>query len=136
MKLAQLQQAQSDVIAAQAQLDQSILQAPFSGIVSEVDVVPGDYAAPGRILLVVSDLNNLQVETTDLSELDISKVKIGNPASILIDALNQEFAGKVITISPVAQTLGGDVVYKVTLAFDELPEGALGGMTAEVNIGE
>jgi hypothetical protein len=71
-----------------------------------------------------------------LSERDITNVKVGDPATITIDALNEEFSGQVISISPVANTLGGDVVYEVTIAFEEQPAGALGGMTAEVIIGE
>jgi hypothetical protein len=63
-------------------------------------------------------------------------VQIGDPARIIIDALSEEFEGEVIGISPVANTLGGDVVYEVTIAFTEQPQGLLGGMSAEVSIGE
>jgi HlyD family secretion protein len=132
--LALLQQTQNDVIMAQERLDQTILTAPFAGVVAAVNLAKGEFASPGQTMVVISDLDHLQVETTDLSERDISQVKIGDPAIILVDALNQEFSGKVISISPLATTLGGDVVYKVTLAFDEKPEGVLGGMTADVTI--
>jgi multidrug resistance efflux pump len=113
-----------------------MLIALFDGVVSEINAAEGDFASPGVIVAVVSDMGNLQIETTDLSERDISKVKVGNPAVILVKALNQEFDGKVVSISPVAQTLGGDVVYKVTIAFDERPDGVLGGMSADVTISE
>jgi len=133
-ELALLQQTQNDVIMAQERLDQTILTAPFAGVVAAVNLAKGEFASPGQTMVVISDLDHLQVETTDLSERDISQVKIGDPAIILVDALNQEFSGKVISISPLATTVGGDVVYKVTLAFDEKPEGVLGGMTADVTI--
>ena len=136
MKLAQLQQARNDVVAAQNRLDQTRLIAPISGVVAEVNVIAGDFATPGMILVIVSNMDQLQVRTTDLSERDITKVKVGDPATITVDALNEQFNGKVINISPIADTLGGDVVYEVTLTFDEQPVGALGGMTAEVTIGE
>jgi hypothetical protein len=81
-------------------------------------------------------VDQLQVKTTDLSERDIVNVRAGAPATIAIEALGQEFNGAVLGISPLANTLGGDVVYEVTIAFDEQPAGALAGMTADVTIGE
>ena len=135
-KLAQLQQAKADITAAQNRLDQSRLIAPISGVIAQVNVIAGEYATPGKILIVISDVDNLQVKTTDLSERDIVKVKIGDPANIMVDALGQEFSGKVVNISPLANTLGGDVVYEVTLDFDEQPADVRSGMTADVAIGE
>jgi HlyD family secretion protein len=135
-QLAQLQQAKADLEAAQARLNQSRLIAPFSGMVAQVNVIAGEYAPPGMTLIIVLDTDHLQVKTADLSERDITKVKIGAPAVILVDALGEEFEGEVIGISPQATTLGGDVVYEVTLAFNEQPAGALAGMTADVTIGD
>ena len=135
-KLAQLQQAKADITAAQNRLEQSRLIAPISGVIAQVNVIAGEYATPGKILIVISDVDNLQVKTTDLSERDIIKVKIGDSANIMVDALGQEFSGKVVNISPLANTLGGDVVYEVTLDFDEQPADVRSGMTADVAIGE
>ncbi len=135
-QLAQLQQARNELQAAQNRLDQSRLIAPIDGVVVQVNVVAGEYATPGKVLIVISDVGQLQVKTTDLSERDITKVQIDAPATISIEALDQEFSGRVLRISPLASTLGGDVVYEVTLTFDEQPAGALAGMTADVTIGE
>jgi HlyD family secretion protein len=135
-QLAQLQQARDNLKAAQDRFDQSRLVAPISGVATQVNVIAGEYAAPGKVLIVLSDVDQLQVQTSDLSERDVPKVKIGDPAVILIDALGEEFNGTVLSISPLATVLGGDVVYEVTLAFDEQPAGALAGMTADVTIGK
>jgi hypothetical protein len=59
---------------------------------------------------------------------------MGDSASIFVEALNRNISGKVIGISPIASTVGGDVVFKVTIAPDTQPEGLLWGMTAEVEI--
>ena len=134
--LTQLQQARADLAAAQNRLEQSRLVAPISGVVTQVNIIAGEFATPGMTLVIISDLDQLQVKTTDLSERDIININIGAPATITIDALNEEFSGTVTGISPIADTLGGDVVYEVTISFDEQPAGALGGMTAEVTIGE
>ena len=135
-QLAQLQQARDNLQAAQDRFEQTRLTAPFPGIIATVNAMVGEYASPGQNLVIISDTDHLQVKTTDLSERDIIKVKIDDSATITVDALNEQFEGKVIGISPVANTLGGDVVYEVTIAFIEQPEGLLGGMSAEVTIGE
>ena len=135
-KLTQLQQAQDNLKTAQNRLEQTRLISPISGMITEINIIAGEFATPGKILLVVSDLDNLQVKTTDLSERDIIKVKLGASAIITIDALNENFNGKVIHISSIADSLGGDVIYEITLSFDTPPEGILSGMTAEVSISE
>lgn len=134
--LAQLQQAKANFVAAQNRLEQTRLTAPITGTVAQVNVIAGEYATPGKILIIMIDTDQMQVKTTDLSERDITDVNIGDPATITVDALGEEYSGHVTSISPIADTLGGDVVYEVTVTFDEQPAGALGGMTAEVTIGK
>ena len=124
------------MLAAQALLDQTRLVAPFDGMVAVVNVSVGDFVAPAQPLVVVSDVGNMHVKTTALSELDIVRVQIGANAEVLIEALDESFPATVISISPLANTLGGDVVYEVTLSFDDSPAGLLNGMTAEVAINE
>jgi multidrug resistance efflux pump len=135
-KLAALEQAQADLQAAEARLAQTRIIAPFDGVVAQVTVSVGDFVAPAQSLVIVSDLAQMQVKTTDLSERDIVKVKVGAPAEVLVDALGESFPASVTGISPLANTLGGDVVYEVTLSFDKSPAGVFGGMTAEVAIDE
>jgi hypothetical protein len=53
---------------------------------------------------------------------------------VFIEALNQEFTGKVIDISRISSTIGGDVVFKVTIDLDKQPQGLLWGMSADVTI--
>lgn len=131
-QLAQLQQARDNLKNAQNRLANSRLLAPFSGDIVATHVVPGEYVLPGQVLVEISDVTHLQVETTDLSERDVPGVKIGQPVSIFVKALNEEMSGKVTIISPMADTLGGDVVYKTTIALDNPSPGLRAGMTAEV----
>jgi HlyD family secretion protein len=120
--------------SAIANLAQGTLLAPFDGTVADVQAVPGEAVQPGQVVLVLADLQHLQIETTDLSERDINRVKIGQPVDVYIEALDATVTGKVIRISPIAETVGGDVVYPVTIELDEQAEGLLWGMTAEVQI--
>jgi len=131
-----VQQAQAALEIAQINLMQSTLTAPFDGTVASINVIPGEFVPSDQVVVTLATLNAFQVETTDLSERDIAKVKIGAPADVFIDATNESLKGTVIGISPKANTIGGDVVFKVTIAFDKQPPNLLWGMTAEVTIGE
>ena len=136
-QLTTLQQAQADLIAAQTRLDETRIYAPFDGIAGKINVSVGDSVTPSQAVVTVSDLAQMQVKTTDLSEQDIVRVKIGAPASVLIEALGESFSATVFNISPLASNNGGDVVYQVTLNFDETPaKNLFQGMTAEVTIEE
>jgi RND family efflux transporter MFP subunit len=137
-----LESAQAEADRAQAVLDsanatlaaQSTLVAPFDGTVASVEISPAETVVPGRVVITMGDLSKLQVETKDLSERDVPRVQTGQTASIFIKALNQEFSGKVIDISRISSTVGGDVVFKVTIDLDEQPQGLLWGMSADVKI--
>jgi RND family efflux transporter MFP subunit len=137
-----LESAQAEADRAQALLDsanatlaaQSQLVAPFAGIVVSVEISPAETVVPGRVVITMGDFSKLQVETKDLSERFIPRVQIGQAASVFIEALNQEFPGKVVDISRISSTVGGDVVFTVTIDLDEQPQGLLWGMSADATI--
>ena len=128
--------AQAALEIAKASLAESTLVAPLDATVVTMDVMPGEFVRENQVVITLATLNTLQLETTDLSERDIPEIKIGAPVSIFMEAIHQEMTGKVINIVPRANTVGGDVVFKVTIAFDQQPENISWGMTAEVTIEE
>jgi HlyD family secretion protein len=131
---ADVDRAQAAVDIAKAQLAQATLTAPMDGTIVSVDISPAEFAAAGQIVIVMGDLSHFQIETTDLSEKDIPRVKLGQPATVFIEALNQNFTGKVVDIARISETVGGDVVFKVTIELDEQPAGLRWGMSADVKI--
>ncbi len=120
--------------SAAASLAQSTLLAPYDGMVVDIQVIPGETVQSGQAVLTLVNLDNLQIKTTDLSERDITRVKLGQSVDVYIEALDITVKGKVVRISPISETVGGDVVYPVTIELSEKPEGLLWGMTAEVQI--
>jgi multidrug resistance efflux pump len=112
------------------------LVAPFDGTVSRIDINNGEWATAGQTILVLADLSHLRVETTDLSERDVPKIKAGQPVSVLVKALNQNVTGHVIDISPLADSLGGDVVYKTTINLDTITPDLRAGMSVDVQFGQ
>ena len=131
---AKVDQMRSALEVVKASIAQGILTAPFDGTVVEVNVSPGEYVQPGQVLIEIARLNDLRIETTDLSELNIAAVEVGQPATVYIEAFDKEFPGKVTAISPISDTIGGDVVFKVTIQLDEQPENLLWGMSTDVEI--
>ncbi len=127
-------QMRSALDVAQASLAQGTLVAPFAGTITSVDVQAGEYVNPGQVIITLAKLDELQIETTDLSELNVAAVKVGQPATVFVEALNDNFPGKVTAISPISDTIGGDVVFKVTIKLDKQPDALLWGMSADVEI--
>lgn len=133
LKLAALQSARDAITAIQQRLDATRLLAPIDGVVTRVAVAVGEYAVPAQALVFISNVEHLQVETTDLSERDVVKIDVGQSVSVFIEALNETITGKVTLISPISSTLGGDVVYKTTIELDRpFPAGLRAGMTVDV----
>jgi HlyD family secretion protein len=119
---------------ARASFAQSSIYAPFDATVVDVNVQFGEMAQTGQVVITLADLANMRIETTDLSERDVPSVQMGQTANVYIEALDITVTGRVTKISPISETVGGDVVYPVTIELDEQPEGLLWGMSAEVEI--
>jgi HlyD family secretion protein len=129
-------QAQAALASANASLEDALLVAPFDGTIGQLNNEVGELASPNLPVLTVGDLSQLRVQTTDLSEVDVQRVKTGQDVEISVDALpNQKFQGKVALIVPQATELRGDTVYTVKI---DLPAGVESGlrwgMTASVDI--
>jgi hypothetical protein len=60
---------------------------------------------------------------------------VGQPVTVFVKALNQNLTGHVSLIAPLADKLGGDVVYKVTIDLDSIPPELRAGMSVEVQFG-
>lgn len=142
LDLVHLQTAEAEVARTQALVDsakavlasQFALVAPFNGTIVSLDIAPAEIAVPGSVVIVLGDLSSYKIETTDLSERDVTRVQIGQPAIVFIDSLGQEFTASVADVARISTTLGGDVVYKVTIELDDRPDGLLWGMSADVEI--
>ena len=133
---ARLDQAEAQIEIAKLRLAEATLLSPMDATVVSLDVKPGESVDVAQVVITLATLDKLQVETRDLSERNITRVKVGQTATVYIEALKKDITGTVVAISPVWNTIGGDVVYKVTIALDEQPAGLLWGMSAEVTISE
>jgi HlyD family secretion protein len=133
---AQVKQAEAALAAAKNDLEDARLKAPFDGTVGAILIDEGDLVAPQLAAMQFGDLERLRVETRDLSEMDVARVQVGQPATIIVDALSgKELPATVASISPLATTVRGDAAYKVTLDLEPGSEGGLRwGMSAFAEI--
>ena len=132
---AQVEQAHISVEQIQAQLDAATLVAPLAGTVTALHVQPGEWATPGKPVIVLSDLSGLEVKV-NLDETDVARIDVGYPAFITLDAFpGVEISGHVESIAPVAIVQSGVVLYPVTINLDDTADLPLrSGMTANVSI--
>jgi HlyD family secretion protein len=137
---AQVQQAQTALEGARIALQKTVLVAPLAGTVGAVMAEEGETVMAGTPVLVIGDLSALQVETDDLSEVDVVEVAVGQTVKVSVDALpDLELPGRVSKIAPMAEEQHGDIVYPVTIDLEEGFGAKLRwGMTAyvDINVGE
>lgn len=132
---ARVQKAEIAVKTLKLKMEDAKLSTPFAGTVVEVLVEVGDKVSPGQVVIVLATLDQLEVRTTDLTELDVARVAIGQAAVVWVDALpDREFTGVVSEIALQGKDYRGDVVYEVVLALDKESDELRWGMTTEVEI--
>ncbi|WKZ49284.1 MAG: efflux RND transporter periplasmic adaptor subunit [Anaerolineales bacterium] len=130
---ARLDNAQAQVSAAQENLSNFILYAPFDGVVAEVAVKVGDQVSPENRIVSVADTSAWVVETTDVTELEVVKLKVGQNVTFTADAIDGVTMNGVVTeISGSSVLQSGDVLYTVRIAVDKVDPRVKWGMTVEV----
>jgi HlyD family secretion protein len=128
-------QAEAAVQAARAALNEATLLAPFDGTIAQITIDAGQVVAPGWVVVGIADMDSWQVQTDDLSEVDVVNIALGSPAQITVDALPEvTLEGIVASITPRAQTTRGDVTYTVKVDVMGDDPRAYWGMTAQVEI--
>jgi HlyD family secretion protein len=131
---ARIENAVAQLASAQAALADLELLAPFSGVISELHINPSEWVSPGQPVLLLADLDHLRVETTDLGEIDVAQIAVGDIAVITFDAIPDLVVnGTITSIAPKAAE-GSGVNYTVVLEMDEIPDKLRWGMTAFVDI--
>ncbi|HEU5097649.1 MAG TPA: HlyD family efflux transporter periplasmic adaptor subunit [Roseiflexaceae bacterium] len=127
--------AELAVKQAQRALDQATLTAPFAGTISALDLKLREYVAPGAPIARLADNSAWQIETTDLTELNVAKAYEDAPATISFDALpGVTLPGTVTRIKGFGENKQGDITYTVVVK-PKLQDARLRwNMTASVSI--
>jgi len=131
---ARLENTHAQLAAAEAALEDLELIAPFDGTIGNLDIHTGEWVSPGQAVILMADLSHLQVETTDLNEIDVAQIKIGDTAIVSFDALPEIVVEGTVTRIAPKDAEGSGVNYPVIIELDEVPDGLRWGMTAFVDI--
>jgi HlyD family secretion protein len=133
--LAQLQveQAQLSLEQTSHQLEGSELAAPHDGTITLIGVREGEMSG-GQPAFILTDLSAYHVDVM-VDEIDIGRVRVGQPVTLTLDALPGEtLSGEVTQIADTAQVETGVVSYKITVDLDPSDAPLRAGMTANVEI--
>jgi len=103
--------------------------APNNGLVIKKSIKSGEMAMPSSPAIILSDLNSLKIKT-NVSESNLSKIKIGQNAKILIESIELITSGKIASIIPNVQNMTHSFILK--LSFDNKNKKIYPGMYTKV----
>jgi RND family efflux transporter MFP subunit len=97
-----VEQAWAGLLAAQAQArlaqkaqDDTVVRAPFAGAVVEKRIAPGEFAAPGRVVVILVRDNPLRFRM-DIPETDVSEIALGKRVELTVAAYpGRKFSGEI-----------------------------------------
>ena len=99
---AALANARAQLANAEKQLENTVVRAPFSGIVGERAVSAGDVVAPGGLLVSVVDPTSMRLEASVPAE-QLSSIRVGAPVHFRVSGYGpRAFEGRITRVSPVA----------------------------------
>lgn len=126
--------AESKIDSFQALMDNAWLEAPFSGVITDVDVSPGNLVYAGTYAFQIDDIDPMVVDV-QVTEVEINKVELGQRATLTFDAIDdKEYTGEISKVSLAGSETSGIVYYTITIAVADADEDVLVGMNAELEI--
>jgi len=115
--------------------DYSFVKAPFDGVIAKKYTEVGELLLPGKQIVTIVNPDKLYVLAT-IDEVDVGRLKLGQPVSITVDAFpGEKFTGSVGRISPIVS--GGKLETRtadVWIYFDKKDKRMKAGMSADVEI--
>ena len=135
---AALAAAEAGARNAEVAVDYTLIRAPFDGVILSKSANVGDMVTPFSsatdskgAVVAMADMDTLEVEA-DVSESSLSKVKVGQPAEIVLDALpDARFLGRISRMVPTVDRAKATVMTKVK--FDRIDPRVLPEMSAKVS---
>jgi HlyD family secretion protein len=129
---AQVQQAQVGLEAARIKLSDTVIEAPYAGLVIKRFMDAGEIAGamPPGIVLILADVTRMKVEGS-VNELDVHRVKAGMPVKVRVDALDHaELPGTLQLVTPMVDPQTRTAGIRVVL--DNADRRLEVGMSAEI----
>lgn len=126
--------ARASLAVAQAAADQTYLVAPIAGTVAQQNADLGETVTPGMPLVSLVSDGRYQADM-QVSEIDVGKIKVGDPVEVTFDAYSGAmFSATVTTVPPAATVVDNASSYTVTVTFDQNDPRIKPGLSANVRI--
>lgn len=135
----QLKERKLELELKRKDLEDTVLKAPFSGMVSKTyvekgEIVAGEAISGSKAILRLIDTSRLFAEVA-ADEVDIAQVQLGQKAEVTIDAYPEEvFLGNVVYVAPETTTSEGLVVVEVKIELAQADPRLKPGFTASADI--
>lgn len=130
---ARLENAKAQIAAAESNLSNYVLTASFNGVVADVAVEIGEQVTAEARAVSVVNTSAWIIETTDITELEVVNLAVGQNVTFTADALSDVIMHGVVTeISQASFVQGGDVIFTVRIAANDVDPRVKWGMTVEV----
>lgn len=129
---AQVAQAQAAVDLIKTNIENSVIKAPVSGMISSKQIQPGEMCQAGATLGAVVNIDRVKV-VINVPEEDINKLKDGQEATVNVDALGNEgrIKSKISIVSPAS---GASRLFQVKIEMENKDHRLKPGMFANVNV--
>ena len=128
----QLEQAQASLNAASNQFENSVIKAPFAGVISRSDIKKGSMVSSASPSIVLMG-NDMHIECV-MSENVVSKLKNDQIVQIKFSSNGEKVnTGKIYSISPSSDRITSLFTVKIKLDDQNVPVKA--GMIAKVTFG-
>jgi multidrug resistance efflux pump len=112
-------EAEAELESKQLDLISTELRAPFTGTVSSMNLRVGEQVGTSEVIVQLADLNHWQIESNELDEISVVRVKVGDPVQIVFDALpDVTLTGKVTHITPFGVATDNEITYSVIVEPD------------------
>lgn len=99
-----IRQCEAQLSKARADYENTVIKAPFSGIVTARNINPGEMASPSTPVISLVNLDTVLVQA-NVSEDQINKIKVGQELQVKIGSVQQEpFKGTVTNIALAANS--------------------------------
>lgn len=104
--------AQSGLTEINNQYKYLQIKAPNDGIIIKKNIKSGEMAIPGSPALILSDLSALKIQA-QITESDLSVIKLGLIVNISIDSINYSTKGKITSIIPSSNPMTHTFTIKI-----------------------
>ena len=127
---AQIANVRSQLKNIELDIDKTVINSPFSGIISDKMIEESEYITPGNIMFTIIDLNPIKIQGY-LSEFDVNKVTLGTKA-IIENTNGIKKNGTISFISPSAET--STRTFEITIEADNADLSFKSGITTKITI--